>query len=96
MKKMNAIKYGLSKTFRTHQLFVVLVTLLIILIVTVYRVISMTNLSTELSGIDTSSASVKAIKFDEDAIERIRSLRDNNVSNPGVSIPNDRSNPFNE
>ena len=46
MKKMNAIKYGLSKTFRTHQLFVVLVTLLIILIVTVYRVISMNNLST--------------------------------------------------
>jgi hypothetical protein len=96
MKKINSIKYGLSKTFRTHQLFVVLVVLLVIIIAAIYRVIAMNDLSAVQNDINNSSGSVKVIKFNEDAIERIRSLRDNNVSNPGVSIPNDRRNPFNE
>ncbi|MDQ5969912.1 MAG: hypothetical protein QG593_429 [Patescibacteria group bacterium] len=95
MKRINAIKYGLSKTLRVHQLFVVLVLLLVILIGTVYQVIAMNNLTSEHSDMS-SASSVKIIKFDEDAIERIRSLRDNNVSNPGISIPSDRRNPFNE
>ena len=96
MKSLNSIKYKLAKFFKLHQTFVVLVFLLIILSVSVFRVNSLISMPLDQPYLDLEVGKIKTVKFDEKAIDQIKSLRDSNVAAPGTNLPKDRQNPFNE
>jgi hypothetical protein len=96
MKNLAKYKYRLTKVFRLHQSFVVLVAMLILLVAVVFRVNSLNDLPLDQEYLNTESSKVTTVRFDEKAIEEIKALRDSNVASPGTQLPTDRQNPFNE
>ncbi len=96
MKSLSSLKFKLAKLFKLHQAFVVLIFLLIILSVSIFRINSLTHMPLDQNFLDAEASKIKTVKFDEKAIEQIKSLSDSNVAAPGTDLPKDRQNPFNE
>lgn len=96
MKRLSSIQYRAGRVLRAHQAFVVLLITLLILLITLLRVQTLNNIPINQTYIEQESANVKTVKFNQSAIEQIKSLRDSNVSAPGTNLPTDRQNPFSE
>lgn len=94
--KLAPLKYKLSKIFRTHQTFVVLLVFLLVLVAAIFRIHNLSNLPVDQSYIDLKKSEIKTVRFNEQAIEEIEELNESNVSVPGTNLPQNRQNPFNE
>lgn len=96
MKRLKSAKYRFLKILRAHQAFVVLVIVLGILLFAFLRVQTITNIPLDQAYIDDASLDIKTVKFNQQAIEQIKSLRDSNVVAPGTDLSENRQNPFSE
>lgn len=96
MKQIRTLQYKLIKTLRAHQVFVVLMITLSVLLVAFLRVQALNNIPVSQDYIDEKLLEIKTVKFNQSAIESIKSLRDSNVIAPGTSLPENRQNPFSE
>ena len=95
-KKFSKFKYKFYKVFRSHQTFVVLVVVLLLLTAVVIRINSLGNIPTDQVYLDKKLGETKSVNFNRDAIEQIKLLNESNVSTPGTQLPTNRQNPFNE
>lgn len=96
MKRFAVIKYRATRLLRAHQTFVVILITLCILGISFLRVQSLNSIPVDQAYIDDESLHIKTVRFDQEAIEQIKALRDSNVEAPGVNLPGDRQNPFSE
>lgn len=96
MKRFQGLKYRFLKIFQAHQAFVVLVIALFILMAAFFRVQTLTDTPIDQEYIDEASLDIKTVRFNQSAIEQIKSLRDSNVVAPGTNLPQNRQNPFSE
>ena len=96
MNKLQPYIYRLSKLFRVHQSFVILLLVLIVLVAVFYRVKYLNDLPVDQVYMTQETQKMKTIKFNEEAIEQIKALRDSNVATPGTDLPKNRQNPFAE
>lgn len=96
MKSLVKVKYRIGKIFREHQAFVMVTVVLLVLLAVLLRVNTLNDIETDQAYINSESGTIKAVKFDIEAIEEIKALRDSNVATPGTSLPQNRQNPFNE
>ena len=94
--KLAPLKYKTTKLLRSHQAFVVLVTMLLILVAAVIRVNALSNLPVDQNYINLKKSEIQNVRFNEQAIEQIRQLNESNVAAPGTELPKNRQNPFNE
>lgn len=94
--ELSKYKYAVSKTLRSHQAFVVLLLVLVVLLAVFIRINTLNNLPVDQTRINQESSKVKPVRFDEDAIKQIEALKDSNVEDPGTQLPGNRQNPFNE
>lgn len=92
----NSLRYKFSKLFRLHQAFVITVVVLLLLLTVLLRINSLSNKPVDQSYINKKSAELKTVKFDQKAIEKIKTLRESNVAVPQTELPSNRQNPFNE
>ena len=95
-KQLNQLKYKLLKLSRSHQTFIMIVVVLTLLIITMLRINTLSNIPLDQTYLDQRSNEVKTVKFNRDAIDKIESLNDSNVAVPGTQLPSNRQNPFNE
>jgi predicted RND superfamily exporter protein len=96
VNKLEAYRYRLTKLFRVHQSFVILLLVLVVLVAVFYRVKSLNDLPVDQAYMTQEMQKLKAVKFNEEAIEQIKALRDSNVATPGTDLPKNRQNPFAE
>lgn len=94
--KLAPLKYKLSRHLRTHQAFIVLLVVLLVLITAFIRINSLSNLPVDQGYIDLKKSEIKTVRFNEQAIDQIEQLKDSNVQAPGTDLPQNRQNPFNE
>lgn len=90
------LRHKMLRLFRTHQTFVFVVTILLILIFTVVRINNLSNLPEDQQYLTQQSQGIKTVRFNQDAIEKIQSLNESNVKTPGTQLPQNRENPFSE
>lgn len=96
MNKLATYRFRLLKLFRVHQSFVILILVLVVLVGVLYRVKFLNDLPVDQAYMNQEMQKVKAVKFNEAAIEQIKALRDSNVATPGTELPKNRQNPFAE
>jgi len=96
VSKLDVQRYRLAKIFRLHQAFVILILVLMVLVAVFYRVKSLNDLPVDKVYMNQEMQKIKTVKFNEEAIEQIKALRDSNVATPGTDLPKNRQNPFNE
>lgn len=89
-------RYSISKLFHTHEAFVVLIAVLLLMTAVFLRIHSLSSLPPNQAYYDKQVSTIKPVRFNQDAITKIEQLRDSNVANPGTSISTDRDNPFAE
>ena len=94
--KLATYKYRLHKTLKSHQAFVVLLGVLLVLLVVFLRINSLNSLPIDQSRLNEESAKITPVQFNEEAIEQIKQLSESNVADPGTQLPGNRHNPFNE
>ncbi len=95
-KQLSAYKYRFQKGFHSHQAFVVIVVVLLILIGVFLRINSLNNLPMDQARYDEQTSQLQSVQFNQDAINEIQSLNSSNVAVPGTELPSNRQNPFNE
>lgn len=95
-KSFSRFKYKYLKLFRSHQSFVVLTIVLLILVASVVRINSLGNIPIDQTYLDAKLSETKSVTFNRQAIEQIKELNESNVSTPGTQLPSNRENPFNE
>ena len=94
--KLVPLKYKASKLFRSHQAFVILLAMLLVLTFAVVRINTLSNLPIDQNYINQKKSEIKTVRFNEQAIDQIRQLNESNVQAPGTELPQNRQNPFNE
>ena len=94
--QFSALQYKSTKLLHSHQTFVVLVAVLIVLMMVFLRINTLSSIPLDQSYLNQETSKLKSVRFNEDAIEQIKTLNDSNVSDPGTQLPQNRQNPFNE
>ena len=94
MNKLSALQYKIAKSLRGHEAFTISVLALLVLLLLTLRINSLNNLPMDQAYYDQKTSELKSVTFNQDAIEQIEALRDSNVADPGVQLPNGRDNPF--
>lgn len=89
-------KYKFAKIFTAHQAFVVVVSVLLVLVAVFVRINTLNNLPIDQAYLIKQSEGVNPVKFDENAIEKIKTLNESNVNDPGTQLSGNRNNPFSE
>ncbi len=92
----SAYRYKFSKLFRLHQSFVITVTVLLLLLAVLLRLNTLNNKPIDQGYINKKASDLKTVKFNQAAIEKIKTLKDSNVSVPQTELQRNRQNPFNE
>ena len=90
------LKYKIVKILHSHQAFIVLIGVLVLLVFVIMRINTFNNIGYDEAYYTRETASLKSVQFNQEAIEQIEALRDSNVDEPAVQLPGDRSNPFAE
>lgn len=93
---LTKLTYRVSKMFAAHQAFVVVICVLMVLLAVFMRITTLDNLPIDQDYLTKKTAEVKPVKFNEEAIEKIKALSESNVVDPGTQLPSDRQNPFSE
>lgn len=88
--------YRFSKIFTAHQAFVVIVCVLAVLLLVLMRINTLSNLPINQAYLNTETESIKTVRFNQEAIEKIKTLNESNVEDPGTQLPGNRENPFSE
>lgn len=96
MKSLGRYWYQLSKTLRVHQVFVIVVAVLLVLLAVFIRINELGSMPLDQAHLQQESDKIKPVKFNQEAIEQIKALNESNVSDPGTQLPANRQNPFNE
>ncbi|MFO0971192.1 MAG: hypothetical protein U0520_02460 [Candidatus Saccharimonadales bacterium] len=96
MKSLARHWYQLGKVMRTHQTFVVLVVVLLVLLAVFIRINELGSMPLDQAYLQQEGEKIKSVKFNEEAIEQIKALNESNVNDPGTRLPTDRQNPFSE
>ena len=91
-----AYRYSLAKLFRSHQGFIVVTAVLILLVGVFIRINTLGNMPVDQSYLQKQTGEIKNVKFNKEAIEKIKALNDSNVTAPGTELPSNRQNPFSE
>lgn len=94
--KLTKANYKLQKLLHEHQAFVVLVVMLLVLMGVFLRINTLSNQPLDQAYLNQESSKLKSVRFNEDAIDQIKALRESNVIDPGTQLPSNRQNPFNE
>ncbi len=89
-------KYSLIKLFRLHQGFIVITTVLVLLVGVFIRINTLGNMPLDQEYLQKQTSEIKNVKFNKEAIEKIKALNDSNVTAPGTELPSNRQNPFSE
>ena len=95
-RRIELYRYRALKVLKTHQTFVVLVSILLVLLAVLLRLSALNTIPVDQSYLLQKMNGVKAVKFNRDAISQIEDLNESNVSNPGTQLPTNRQNPFSE
>ena len=95
-RKLNRYKLRALKFLHLRQSFVVILVLLFILFAVFVRISMLGSLPLDEAYLNKESSNIKAINFNDEAIEQIKALRESNVTAPGTELPQDRQNPFSE
>lgn len=95
-KNLTRYKYRLLKILRVHQTFIVITVVLLILILTALRINMLNDMPQDQQYLKSQTSQLKSVHFNQDAINKIKSLSDSNVAVPGTELPSNRQNPFNE
>ncbi len=93
---LSIYKYKIGKILNSHQLFIVMLVVLLVLLAVFFRINALNNLDVDQRYVDRESANIKTTTFNEEAIEAIKELNDSNVAVPQTELPSSRQNPFNE
>jgi len=72
------------------------VSVLLVLVFVVVRINTLNNLPIDEAYYNSQTSQLKSVNFNHEAITKIEQLRDSNVTEPGTSLPANRSNPFAE
>jgi hypothetical protein len=94
--QLPALKRKTQKLLRGHQAFVVLLFVLFVLMGVFLRINTLSNQPLDTTYLNQESSKLKSVRFNEDAIEQIKLLKESNVADPGTQLPLNRQNPFNE
>lgn len=94
--QLSNYKYRLIKLLHSHQSFVILLAVLLVLLLVFLRINTLGNLPLDQAHLNREAEKIKPVRFNEDAIEQIKALNDSNVADPGTQLPGNRQNPFNE
>jgi hypothetical protein len=96
MKSLGRYWYQLGKTLRVHQVFVIVVAVLLVLLAVFIRINELGSMPLDQTYLQQEIDKIKPVKFNQEAIEQIKALNESNVSDPGTRLPANRQNPFNE
>lgn len=94
--KILSLKYRGLKLIRNRQIFISVITVLLIASAVVVRISMLNSLPVDQAYIDDQTVKLKPVRFDESAIEAMEKLQDSNVRVPDAQLPRNRTNPFSE
>lgn len=95
-QQLARLKYKAVKLLHSHQAFVVITIVLVVLLLVFVRINSLNEMPVDQAYLDEKVSNIKTVNFDTEAIKEIEALNDSNVTAPGTDLPLDRNNPFNE
>ena len=95
-QKLTHTKYKLTKFFHSHQAFVVIAVVLVILLSVFVRINTLNEIPVDQAYLDKEVSQIKTVNFDKSAIKEIEALSDSDITVPGTDLPANRKNPFSE
>lgn len=95
-RQLNNYSYKLQKTFRSRQVFVTIIAVLLVLAAVLFRINALNNIPVNQKYLDAQSSKLQSVRFNEEAVTQIKALNESSAQDPGTQLPTGRQNPFNE